>query len=140
MDFLIHALEKDLLKKYIQNFVQLSKNNIVDEYWIEDNFLVDLNKKWELSCYVTDSLEKITGFLIASEKEESVHIHKFVVDAPVQGKGLGARMLTYLQNRIHKPITLKVHKENEMAIGFYARNGFTIQDERGDLYTMIKSL
>jgi ribosomal protein S18 acetylase RimI-like enzyme len=136
MTFHIKQLSKDWLKSNVQNFVKISSDNIPDEYWNETHFLTDLPKKWEYSCLCTDINGNLVGFLIASEKEHSIHIHKFVVNAAAQGNGIGTMMFNRLLEKVSKPITLKVHTKNKAAISFYEKKGFIASDLKDDMYAM----
>jgi ribosomal protein S18 acetylase RimI-like enzyme len=136
MDIVFRELTKELMLSKVTELMKISVESIADEYWDRQHFLSDLNRKWELSFLVTDKLGNVRGFLIASEKVESVHIHKFVVTEHNRSKGLGTRMLDYLKGRIAKPITLKVNSENKTAIAFYLKKGFVVTSENNNLYNM----
>lgn len=137
MNYQFKTLSMDFLKLRMQDFISLAKNNIVDEYWNEDHFLLPLNKKWEASFYVEDESTRLIGFLIVSEKEATTHIHKFVVDSNWQRKGLGTEMLHYVLKNTRRPVTLKVDSQNDKAISFYKKHGFSISQEVKGLYEMI---
>lgn len=137
MEFFIHSLSRDFLRANVQEFISIARRNIADEYWNEDNFLSDLAGKWELSFYVTNTDSNVVGFLIASQKEQSVHIHKLVVESGAQRKGLASSLLKKLWQNVTMPVTLKVRKDNSQAIRFYTRNEFQSQEEQGDSYLMI---
>jgi ribosomal protein S18 acetylase RimI-like enzyme len=136
MTFKIEALTRELMQQNIQDFVHLAKNNIEGEYWDNSNFLSDLRNKWNLSFFVKDDTGKIIAFLIASEKTDSIHIHKFVVDLPARQMGVGTLLLDYLKTKATKVITLKVRVDNEMGIQFYKKKGFVILAREADLYIM----
>lgn len=136
MNLKINPLSKSTLKLHVDDFVSMSNRTIEDEYWGSEHFLADLPGKWELSFSVADDAGKLAAFLIASEKKDSVHIHKFVVDKPYQQMGLGSRMLSYLKEKNTKPLTLKVHVDNLHAIDFYTRKGFTTLSIEKDLCLM----
>jgi len=139
MDFNILTLSHAYLQEHVDDFIHMLNDNLNDEYWNAEHFLSDLNKKWIYSSYATVPSGTLTGFLIASEKETSVHIHKFVVDQPYHGKGLGGKMLDHLKNQTNKPITLKVNRDNQQAWTFYSRKGFTLVEQKGNQCTMILS-
>lgn len=138
MSFTFLAITRDFVSANSRDFIEIARRNISGEYWNENNFLSELQKKWEYSFMVTADEGKMVGFLIASEKEQSVHIHKFVVDLPFQGKGLGTLMLdNILKQAGGKPVTLKVQKSNPQALAFYRKKGFVINGSQNDLDTMI---
>jgi len=137
MNFTIKVLTRDFVQQNIDEFIRIAKENIADEYWGKSHFLAELNNKWIYSQAVISKERKVIGFLIASEKDEAIHIHKFIVDASVQRAGVGTSMLRFLiGKRTAKPIMLKVHIENKKAIAFYERKGFKIKAIQGDLNVM----
>lgn len=135
---LLKTLDREFLRGRVQEFIDMIQRNMKDEYWSENNFLTDLPGKWNYSLVVTDENDIIQGFAIASEKTQSIHIHKFVVDAPFQQAGLGQSMLNRILEQAAKPITLKVRTDNSQAISFYKKNGFVIDGTEGNLHTMIR--
>jgi ribosomal protein S18 acetylase RimI-like enzyme len=138
MNFIFKDLTRDFVKTNIRDFVKIASDNIVDEYWGEKNFLAELDKKWDYSFVMIDDDRKIAGFLIASEKQHSIHIHKFIVDSPFQRMGLGALMMKAIFKKAgQKPVTLKVQEKNEKALAFYKNHGFVIDGNQNALYTMI---
>ena len=133
-------LDTEFLRIHVKEFIEMCQRNMNDEYWDESNFLTELKGKWQYSFYVTDSSLTIQAFIIASEKDQSVHIHKFVVDKPFQSEGLGSKMLDHILQQSSKPITLKVRNDNERAIAFYKQKGFVADGIQNDMYKMIRPL
>lgn len=134
------ALDPEFLRTNVEEFIDMCQRNMKDEYWGEANFLSELNGKWKYSFYVTDASNIMKAFLIASEKDKSVHIHKFVVDKPFQREGLGSKMLEHILKKSNKPLTLKVRSDNEKAIVFYKQKGFNVNGSQDHMYTMIRPL
>src|SRR5882672_8952935 len=110
---LFKELDIEFLRRHVKEFIAMTQRNMRDEYWDEVNFLSELPGKWQYSFYATDATRSILAFIIASEKEQSIHIHKFVVDKPFQKGGLGSKMLDHVLLQSQKPITLKVRTDNE---------------------------
>jgi ribosomal protein S18 acetylase RimI-like enzyme len=137
MDFQFQTLTKEFMIENVREFISMTESNIIGEYWQESHFLAVLPGKWEYSFYVTDPEEKIAGFIIASEKEQSIHIHKFVVHKPFQNRGLGSKMIDRILQQTNQPVTLKVQVANEDALRFYLRKGFIVTGQQKDLHTMI---
>lgn len=133
------SLDKDFLKNHVKYFIDMCQRNMEGEYWNEHNFLSELPQKWQYSFIVADNRGIVRAFIIASEKEQSVHIHKFVVDAPFQKGGLGSRMLDHIIQQSPKSLTLKVRTGNERAISFYEKNGFTIIKSEQGMHSMVRS-
>jgi|JI10StandDraft_1071094.scaffolds.fasta_scaffold88407_2 ribosomal protein S18 acetylase RimI-like enzyme len=136
MNFTIHALSRDYLEQHIERLILLLHRNLNDEYWSSQHFLTDLPGKWELSLFAQDKSKNITGFLIASKKQSTTHIHKFVVDISVQSSGLGTSLLNHLLTITDDDLSLKVHLNNIRAIEFYKKNGFTMTDQTETFCTM----
>jgi ribosomal protein S18 acetylase RimI-like enzyme len=136
MKVTIHTLSRNYLEQYIEQFISLLHRNLTDEYWASEHFLTDLPYKWELSLYALNELNSIAGFLIASRKQNAIHIHKFVVDTSEQSSGLGTSLLTRLLKTTDQDITLNVSLDNPRAIAFYKKNGFVITDQTDTRYTM----
>ena len=134
-----HQLDKAFLKEHVSDFIALCQRNMKDEYWDESHFLTELPQKWVYSFYVSHG-DEVIGFIVASEKEQSIHIHKFVVDQPFQGSGLGSRMLQHLVYQSQKPITLKVRTDNEQGISFYKKHQFSITYSEKDMFSMLRSI
>jgi len=138
MEYRMVELTKDYLASRLDEFIDMCHNNIPDEYWQAEHFLSDLKNKWRLSSLLLGQEEQLIGFLIASEKETSVHIHKFVIDKSFQGEGLGRRLLGELETKAHKSLTLKVALANVSAVSFYLKNGFEISGQQDEMYLMNK--
>jgi ribosomal protein S18 acetylase RimI-like enzyme len=134
--YLFKPLTESFLAEHIQDFTRMARRNIVNEYWEATHFLAPLNKKWEYSFYVQDHGGTLVGFLVASQKEQSIHIHKFVVDSKFQRGGIGSRMVDHLLQQSSRTITLKVDQENAKAISFYKQKGFVIVSEEKNMFTM----
>jgi ribosomal protein S18 acetylase RimI-like enzyme len=113
--------------------------NIPHEYWGEDHFLMELPGKWDYSIAAIDH-GKIIGYLIASDKTEKIHIHKFMVGPQFQSQGIGKALLKEIinisLNNNKLSITLKVYTDNQRAIKFYLEKGFNIIQSNGELHSM----
>lgn len=136
LNFTLHTLTRNYLELHVESFISLLHRNLADEYWSSEHFLTELPRKWELSQYILNKEGLVIGFLIASEKSDSVHIHKFVVENHAQSKGLGALLLNRLLSLTHKNITLKVNSNNTQAISFYKKHSFSVSTQTDTSYTM----
>lgn len=100
---------------------------ILDEPWVEDNFLMALNGKWENSFVALEDAD-IVGFVICSVKGDNMHIHRFAVAREYQGRGVGTLLIEHLfincneHNIVY--VTVKSKKTNEKAQRFYERRSF----------------
>lgn len=123
-------LDPDVLSAKMDEFVSIAHRNIADEYWQREQFLSPATNKWHLSFYLKEAgTERILGFIIASDKGETVHIHKFIVDSEFQGRGLGKKMFNHFLSLSKKDVSLKVNIENTGAIKFYERLGFAVSEQ-----------
>ena len=59
-------------------------------------------------------------------------LHFLFVEAPWQGRGVGAALLAAVAAAARGPLSLKVQCRNEGARRFYAREGFAEADDGGD--------
>lgn len=130
--FEIADLEKKLLLGQMSDFLKIDEV-IGQELWSESNFLSDLPNKWNLSLIATSN-KKLIGFLIASRKELSIHIHRLAIKQQFQSDGIGKTMVLRLieKGESYKlPITLKVHQENIRALKFYKKLDFKSMRKSG---------
>lgn len=124
----ITSLSRDYLNSHTRQFIDLDKT-IIDEPWTEENFLVDLPKKWIYS-QVAYANAFIVGFVIASEKYNySIHVHRIAINADFQRQGIGRKLLLTAAESAYfdglRYMTLKTSKENKIAQRFYSNIGFT---------------
>lgn len=123
----IKDLKKSFLSKRINSFVEIDKV-IGQEVWGKENFSVELPNKWDFSLMALWN-DKLIGYLIASRKELSVHIHRLAMDQEFQSVGVGSLMVNRLVEKarlFRLPISLKVHCDNHRAINFYKKIGFRV--------------
>lgn len=136
----ICKLKKSYLESYIEEFKEILRD-IPYEYWEEEHFLKELNDKWNYSLVAQDS-QSVIGYIIASNKIDSIHIHKFMVGMNWRSQGVGLELLQNFENlclsKSKSLITLKVYITNEKGIKFYLRNGFRVDENcESDLLLMM---
>lgn len=132
-------------EKTLQNINDLIKIDsiIPDDPWTADNFLMDLDHKWEFSFFALQNND-IIGFLICSMKENALYIHRIAVLPEHQKKKIG---ITFIQNlymecqkyNIDK-ITLRVIDTNLPALEFYKGLGFKQFGKDGSRYLFEKNI
>lgn len=142
MEFI--SITKDFLKYNISVFKEIIANT-ENEYWEDEHFLFDLPEKWTLSiCVIVDT--QIAGFIIASKKDTTVHIHKFFVKSSLRSQKIGELLLFELYKKIKEDkelpqkISLKVYKINTRAIQFYLKHNFINVSSTQDLYLLEKTV
>ena len=66
--------------------------------WGREEFLRDFPGKWHLSCIAFDNGGEVTGFWIASQRDNSVvHTHRVAVSAQSRRQGVGLQMFWYAE-------------------------------------------
>lgn len=138
----IFPINTSYLHENISKFLCILKQN-PDEYWGESHFLVELPDKWKYSLAVEDDNDLI-GYIIASKKESSVHIHKFMISNNFQRRGIGTKLLQHFESLINNDsnfrISLFTSRFNGKAADFYKKNNFQVVDIHDDQITMVKDL
>lgn len=106
---------------------------IPDDSWTVDNFLMDLDRKWEFSLMALEN-DHTMGFLICSTKENNLHIHRIAVSPECQRKKVGSVLIEHLLADCYKShinsITLKVRDFNTNAQRFYEKLEFKKKESR----------
>ena len=123
----ISKLTKGMILKNISEFIEIDNLINTDERWQYDNFIIDLNGKWDNSyVFLVDS--EITGYIICSIKDEAnLHIHRLAIKERYQNTGIGSELVSKVINNASeciKYVTLKVNKDNNVAKRFYEKNKF----------------
>lgn len=122
----IMHLDKEMTLENIDDLIKIDKI-IPDDPWMEENFLRDLDRKWEFSLAALEN-NHIIGFLICSLKENNIHINRMAVSQEYQHKKIGASLMETLFEDCNKSglkrITLKVKYSNPKAIRFYEKLRF----------------
>lgn len=137
------SIDKQFLSDRINQFIAILRD-VKHEYWKAHHFLQDLPGKWELSiCCVIDN--QIVGYIIASYKPNSVHVHKFMVNEKHRSREIGKKLLIKFFSKVEKistikKITLKVYQDNPRGVKFYKNKGFKIVCESSGLYNMSYNL
>jgi ribosomal protein S18 acetylase RimI-like enzyme len=135
----------DLVEQRIEEFMEIAAD-IPGEYWERQHYLHSLPGKWDFSIAEEDERTgDLLSFLIASQKDVSVHIHKLAVRKEFRSKGIGLRLLRKFEQRIRshatkRIISLYVDKGNERAIRFYSNNGYTFSEAKESMNLYIKKL
>ncbi len=138
----IVRLDKEMISENIDRLIEID-SAIFDEEgaWTLDNFLMDLNHKWDYSHAVLIG-DQIIGFIVCSVREDNLHIHRLAILSEYKGKRIGSRLLDYVCNLCVKHglkcVTLQVKKFNINAQRFYERYGFKKIDSNGPNYVYKK--
>ena len=128
IDYKIIPLTPNLLRTHIYTVLKLD-NEIIAENWNEENFIMELPQKWNVSQIVLKS-DIVIGFMIANSQTDSIHINRIVVDREFRGLGIGKELLNIAKNYAiktqKKRVTIKVSPQNHGAIDYYIKYGFVI--------------
>lgn len=127
MNLEITPLSKNLAEKHADRFLSFTEDQEW-ESWTIENLLQDCPGKWERSfCALIAGVP--VGYLIASEKEKSIHIHHLAIEKAHRRNNIGYLLVRHLENQILStglslPLTLKVFRHNAEAKNFYHRLKF----------------
>ncbi|MBN1184050.1 MAG: GNAT family N-acetyltransferase [Bacteroidales bacterium] len=142
MNLTFKKISRELLASDFDDFIAVSDGTEHDN-WGKDQYMLDLEGKWEHSM-VAYFNRLLAGYIIVSIKDnDTLHIHRFIVNNNIRGQGTGKAMLNELEKTISsyfKKLTLKVYEDNVKAIAFYEKNGFKILDSKNGLNLMEKYL
>jgi ribosomal protein S18 acetylase RimI-like enzyme len=131
-------LTRDLLEDYCGAFIEIDSDT-VGEPWRPGHYAKELPGKWASSWVVLEG--RVTrGFVIASLKEEGVHVHRIAVAREARGAGLGTRLLERVVESARRQgaerVTLRVSARNEAALRFYRRLGFSVYESVSELLSL----
>lgn len=97
--------------------------------WIDNS----INKKFADDILVYFEEDQIKGFVTYKVKSDSASVGLIAVDTNYQGKGIGAKLLKYLENiliqkEIEK-IIIPTQLSNIQACNFYNKQGYSIKNK-----------
>lgn len=101
------------------------------------NDLKEIYKNKYTKILVYEEKEKILGFIMYTELEDSVDIISIIVDEQFRKKKVASCLIDYMisdLNNTVKLITLEVRKSNIPAINLYQKFGFEIVSIRKNYY------
>ena len=104
---------------------------IEKNYWVNNYDLVKTKYIPYSKTYVYEEGNKIKGFISIIENN---FIGALFVDNNSQGNGIGKKLLDFAKEE-YKSLSLAVYKENEKALKFYLREGFSIVKEQVNEYS-----
>jgi len=97
--------------------------------WSLSSFKSELTNPFSHFLVAEDDEEKVAGYIVLWELENSLHIANIAVKKGLRRKGIGTLLIGMAKDIATKEgkekITLEVRKSNETAIRFYEKNGFT---------------
>lgn len=95
-------------------------------YWLENYSIVkeEYLPIAETFVYIED--EEVKGFISVIDNH---FIGALFVLEEYQGKGIGQKLLEHCRS-LYSKLKLGVYTENQVAVGFYTKNGFIIEKEQ----------
>lgn len=135
-------VDKEFLLSNLEHFIEILSGE-PHEYWGHKEFVSELPDKWNLSLGAISDGASLLGYIIASAKSDAAHIHKLMVRTEYRSLGIGSILMNEFFRRIgntYKRVTLKVYEDNDKAIKFYTRHGFTVVGKQEDLLLLEKIL
>ena len=124
-------LTKERTKKFCKKILSLEKfiENIGSPDWTEENLMLDLPKKWELSFMFLDNKENINGYVIASERNNCYHVHRPFLHPKYRGKLTHFLVKTFLKRAKEAGFKQSSWKSGTRIIGFGASRRFADREE-----------
>lgn len=131
----IIKLTKDIILKYQTDILEMD-SQIFDDRWIIENFTSDYPQKWNYSIGILEN-NHMVGILIATQKNDNLHIHRLLISKEYQNLGYGSILLTCLKGLYRGTIDTNVRKINIGAINFYiTKNSFRFISEEDSDYVL----
>lgn len=131
----IKQLDEDVARAQVVELLSLSADQQW-ETWSANNLLEPRSEKWRLSLLATTGAFPI-GYAIVSQPLLNLHhLHRLAIAPNYRGRRVGsALMRRVIASAVDSgaTLTLKTHRENELAMRFYERLGFRIVDETENL-------
>ena len=129
-------LDKQTCNKHLVTLLDVH-SDVAD--WTDENLLLDLPEKWDLS--IVGYCGKPICYAIQSTKwNNRVHIHHFMVHRDYRNQGVGARLLARVKERAFTRknlLSLNVARTNHRAMTFYERQGFSLDKYEDQQYWFI---
>ncbi len=104
--------------------------------WSEKIFLSNFGKRYFSHLLLVDN--QVSGYFVASSVAGEVTLMNLAIAPEKQGQGLGARLLSFLQDYARanneEQIWLEVRASNVNALSLYHKLGFVEVDTRKDYY------
>jgi len=86
--------------------------------------LLELFEDERAKIIIAQSQEKIVGYIIIYDNEDSLDIMKIAVKEKYKRENVGTMLLGFLKDKFNKNIFLEVRESNQRAIDFYIKNSF----------------
>lgn len=120
------TLTREVAHRRMPWLLSLSADRVDWPPWTEQQFLMDLQRKWDLSFFSE------CGVAVLSEREPGhVHLHLLAIHPDYRGRGHGAVMLAEAIRRASGVLELKAPGDEPDVLRFYRSHGFKVISEPG---------
>lgn len=99
---------------------------IQKSYW-QDNYDEVRRMMPEAEIFIYENNQTIQGFIGLMDD----YIAGIFIDSGCQSQGIGKALLDHAK-KVHSNLSLQVYKNNEGAVRFYVREGFSLEKEQMD--------
>jgi ribosomal protein S18 acetylase RimI-like enzyme len=129
---IIVNITRDYMVENLSKLLQMESNwtEIDEKSWNENNFLLDLPYKWELSFAAEDGGE-ILGYLIGSKSENTTRVNKIAVRREYRKNHVGTSLMRKFEvaclERGLYDVEFKALVDNTPAHNFYTSLGYEKQ-------------
>ncbi len=127
----ITELAEEIIPEYYSSFLPMEHVRFfINTYQTETAINKQLKNGFEY--YLINESDTSIGYLGLERKKDTLVLSKIYVLNPYRGKGIGTQLLDLTHKRAAlsnaSTIELLVVKQNEKAIRFYKKNGFTTSE------------
>ena len=140
-DVEIRTLSPGQIRAHSEAFLAVAAD-LEYETWTEQNFLAERPNKWMLSFALWLGGRPIGYAIISLREPGHAHLHHFIIAKPFRARGLGQQMAVEMERRLRDNdidrLGLKVAIDNDDALRFYRRHGYTEIGREGGYLLMAK--
>jgi ribosomal protein S18 acetylase RimI-like enzyme len=123
----LRTLDPEQIRQHYKALAEVTRD-LPDDGWREENFLLELPDKWQLSFAAWQLDQPVAYALLSRKAPDTVHLHRLMVAEAWRGQGLGQCLVKELLQRTSSAgaayCSLKVERGNGDARRFYRRHGF----------------
>ena len=124
------ALSKLAYEIWHEHYVPIVGREQVEymlDLWYNDEALRTQMSDPTRSTKLVENVQgELIGYIQYGRQEEAMFVYKVYIASDYRGKGIGKHLFGQIQ---HRPLTLRVNKNNKDSIAFYKRYGFEVTAE-----------
>ena len=118
--------------------MQLARDAVTAARWTEEQYLAALTAEHPRRVILVAEVDRIIGFVVASEAAGEWELENVVVDEQSRRTGVGTRLVQELLQRVQTSsgtaVLLEVRESNVEARKLYENLGFSASGRRRDYY------